>query len=194
MDASIDSSPVVRINPGCFSRARVENEAGEVELRLSRYGNWMVHIRRAGESSWRIACSGDLESGVLASESVRRDLDNFVFGPLLVHRSGRRVFVGDREVALSVKEFQLLLILATDPYRVFTKAELLKIIWESQLEKTRTLDTHASRLRRKLTAAGAEGLIVNLWGIGYKLSDRVPVDPTTTDSPRSGVSHLAPAS
>jgi DNA-binding response OmpR family regulator len=171
----------------------VENEAGEVELRLSRYGNWMVHIRRAGESSWRIACSGDLESGILASESVRRDLDTLVFGPLVIHRSGRRVFVRDREAPLAVKEFQLLLTLATDPYRVFTKAELLKTIWGFQLERTRTLDSHASRLRRKLIAAGAEGLIVNLWGIGYKLCDRVPVDPTTK-SRRSGVADLAPAS
>jgi DNA-binding response OmpR family regulator len=193
MDASTGGSPVVRINPGCFSRARVENEAGEVEVRLSRYGNWMVHIRGAGESSWRIACSGDLESGVLASESVRRDLDTFVFGPLVVHRSSRRVFVGDREVALAVKEFQLLLTLSADPYRVFTKAELLKTIWGFHLERTRTLDSHASRLRRKLTAAGGEGLIVNLWGIGYKLCDRVPVDPTTTTPRRSGVDLHAPA-
>jgi DNA-binding response OmpR family regulator len=193
MDASIEQGSVVRINPGCFSRARVENEAGEVEVRLSRYGNWMIHIRGAGESDWRIACNGDLESGVLAGEAMRRDLDTFVFGPLVIHRSGHRVFVRDREVALSAKEFQLLLMLSTDPYRVFTKAELLKTIWGSQLERTRTLDTHASRLRRKLIAAGAQGLIVNLWATGYKLCDRVPVDPTTPTSGRSGVSDLAPA-
>lgn len=193
MDASIDSSPVTRINPGCFSRARVENDAGEVEVRLSRYGNWMVHIRKAGESDWKIACSGDLETGVLASESVRRDLDRFVLGPLVVHRSGRRVFVGDQEVVLSVKEFQLLLVLTTDPYRVFTKAELLKAVWGFNPERSRTLDSHASRLRRKLTAAGAEGLVVNLWSTGYRLCDRLPVDPTPP-SRRSEVSHLAPAS
>lgn len=58
MDASIDTSPVMRINPGCFSRAVVENEAGEIEVRLSRYGNWIVHVRRAGETQWRIACNG----------------------------------------------------------------------------------------------------------------------------------------
>lgn len=194
MHASTDRSNVVRINPGCFSRAMIENEAGEVELRLSRYGNWMVHIRRAGESSWRVACSGDLESGVLASESLRSELDTFAFGPLVIHRRSRRVFFHDREVALSVKEYQLLLMLATDPQRVFTKAELQRSIWGSNLERTRALDTHASRLRRKLTAAGAEGLIVNLWGTGYRLCDRVPVDPTTTRSHRSGVSDLAPAS
>jgi len=99
MDASTDNSPVVRINPGCFSRARVENDAGEVEVRLSRYGNWMVHIRGAGESDWRIACSGDLEGGVLASEPVGRDLDTFVFGPLAIHRSAHRGFPSSTSIS-----------------------------------------------------------------------------------------------
>lgn len=194
MGRSIDSSSLIRINPGCFSRARVENEAGEVEIRLSRYGNWMVHIRAAGEPDWRIACNGDLEGGVVASESTARGLDSLVIGPLAINRSGRRVFVRDREVNLAAREFQLLLMLATDPHRVFTKAELMKTVWGWSLPaKTRTLENHVGRLRRKLVAAGAEGLIVNVWGTGYRLCDRLPVDPGTT-GPRSGVGDLAPAS
>jgi DNA-binding response OmpR family regulator len=37
------------------------------------------------------------------------------------------------------------------------------------LGRTRTLDSHASRLRRKLAAAGADGYVVNVWGVGYRL-------------------------
>lgn len=191
MDGSNAQGNVVRINPGCFSRAGVENEAGEVEIRLSRYGNWMVHIRRPGETEWRIACSGDMEGGVLAVDPA---LEETHFGPLRILRGPRRVLVGDQEPQLSRKEYELLLCLLADPYRVFTKEELLKSVWGHYGgQQTRTLTHHAGRLRRKLAAAGAEGFIVSRWGIGYRLCDGAPPTPTTT-SPGAGVSGLAPAS
>jgi DNA-binding response OmpR family regulator len=54
---------------------------------------------------------------------------------------------------------------------VFTKAELLRDVWgiRSTGIRTRTVDSHASRLRRKLEAAGAENVVVNEWGRGYRL-------------------------
>jgi DNA-binding winged helix-turn-helix (wHTH) protein len=175
MDASIDTSPVVRINPGCFSRAGVENEAGEIEVRLSRYGNWMVHVRRAGETQWRIACNGDMETGVLATAPEGEEI---CFGMLRVLRGPRRVLVEGVEVDLSTKEFELLVFLLADPYRVFTKEVLMKAVWGYYVGRgTKTLDHHARRLRRKLDCAGAPGLIVNQWGIGYRLADGIPVDP-----------------
>lgn len=67
----------------------------------------------------------------------------------------------------------MLLVLATQLDRVFTKEELLATIWgHTGLTRTRTLDSHASRLRRKLKKAGAEGMVINCWGIGYRLWDR----------------------
>ena len=61
--------------------------------------------------------------------------------------------------------------LASDPLRVFTKAELLRDIWGySASARTRTLDSHASRLRRKLRALDpATPFIDNEWGVGYRL-------------------------
>jgi DNA-binding response OmpR family regulator len=48
----------------------------------------------------------------------------------------------------------------------------LRGVWGFQsLGATRTLDSHASRLRRKLTDAGAAGFVVNVWGVGYRLVD-----------------------
>ena len=73
---------------------------------------------------------------------------------------------------VSKKEFALLRTLAAEPVRVFTREELLRGIWGYQsMVPTRTLDSHASRLRRKLWDAGAPGLIVNVWGVGYRLVD-----------------------
>jgi len=81
--------------------------------------------------------------------------------------------MADRKVELSAKEFALLHALARDPVRVFTKEELLRDVWGFQLMgSTRTLDSHASRVRRKLVpATGGRRWIVNVWGVGYRLTD-----------------------
>jgi DNA-binding response OmpR family regulator len=90
-------------------------------------------------------------------------------GPLEIDRLSRRVWLHGCEVALSSKEFGLLVTLAGDPLRVFTREELLRIVWAYQsLGATRTLDTHASRLRRKLAVGGAV-FVINVWGVGYRL-------------------------
>lgn len=83
----------------------------------------------------------------------------------------REVRVGGEPVALSAKEFMLLAALAREPRRVFRKQELLESVWGFRSAgSTRTLDSHASRLRRKLRAIGAERpYIANVWGVGYRL-------------------------
>jgi DNA-binding response OmpR family regulator len=92
-------------------------------------------------------------------------------GDLVIDPLRRRVMVGDREVILAKKEFALLRVLASDPTRVFTKEQLLDSVWAYRgPSKTRTLDSHASRLRRKLDPAHGR-FVVNCWGIGYRLVD-----------------------
>ncbi|HXS46374.1 MAG TPA: response regulator transcription factor [Solirubrobacterales bacterium] len=92
-------------------------------------------------------------------------------GDIVVDTARRRAWVGDREVQLSKKEFSLLRLLATDPHRVFPKRELLDEVWGLRTPtKTRTLDSHASRLRRKLDPENAR-YVVNCWGVGYRLVD-----------------------
>jgi len=178
---------VPRINPGCFTRAIVEGEAGEIEARLSRYGNWMVHLRRPGETDWRLACRGDMENGALVGRASAPGEDTIAFGSLTVDRATRVVRVGHREVTLSKKEFALLLTLVGDPYRAFDKRELMMLIWGWDGNgRTRTLDTHVGRLRRKLTAAGAEGLVVNIRAFGYRLAAPSDHDPGGSGRTRSG--------
>jgi two-component system, OmpR family, response regulator len=90
-------------------------------------------------------------------------------GDLIVDPVRRRVTVGEHEVPLSKKEFALVRVLATNPTRVFTKEELLAAVWGYKgPSKTRTLDSHASRLRRKLDPEHGR-FVVNCWGIGYRL-------------------------
>lgn len=90
-------------------------------------------------------------------------------GLLTLDVATRSVTVGDRPVALANKEFELLRALARDPQRVFTKEELLHDVWGYQaLGRTRTLDSHASRLRRKLDPESGR-FVVNCWGVGYRL-------------------------
>ena len=90
-------------------------------------------------------------------------------GELVVDSVTRRVTVGDREVRLANKEFALLRALASEPRRVFTKDELLRDVWGFRSQgRTRTLDSHASRLRRKLDPESSR-FVFNCWGVGYRL-------------------------
>ena len=90
-------------------------------------------------------------------------------GALAIDPATRRVSVGGRDVGLANKEFELLNKLAAEPTRVFTKHELLREIWGYQADgRTRTLDSHASRLRRKLDPDRGR-FVVNCWGVGYRL-------------------------
>jgi DNA-binding response OmpR family regulator len=93
-------------------------------------------------------------------------------GPIDVDRATRRVTVSGRPAPLAGKEYELLLKLMTDPERVFTKEELLRDVWGFRsLGRTRTLDSHASRLRRKLRDAAEGRYVHNVWGVGYRLLD-----------------------
>ncbi len=91
-------------------------------------------------------------------------------GELRIDRATRSVTVRGRAVALSGKEYELLLALAADPRRVCTKTELLRDVWGyPSSTRTRTLDSHASRLRRKLADVTDTPYVVNVWGVGYRL-------------------------
>jgi len=91
-------------------------------------------------------------------------------GELVIDRAARRVTARGVDVALSAKEYALLLKLASDPERVFTREQLLRDVWGYRSYiATRTLESHASRVRCKLAAAGLPGWVVNVWGVGYKL-------------------------
>ena len=95
-------------------------------------------------------------------------------GELEIDPVSRDVRVGGRSATLSAKEFALLLALAAQPTRVYTKEELLRDVWGYRsMGRTRTLDSHACRLRHKLGGTGAR-YVINVWGVGYRLVDGRP--------------------
>jgi len=94
-------------------------------------------------------------------------------GALTVDHLTREVRVGERLIELAAKEYELLQALIAEPTRVHTRQELLREVWGLNGQaRTRTLDSHAFRLRQKLAAAEpGRALVINVWGVGYRLCD-----------------------
>jgi len=110
-------------------------------------------------------------AALLRRANQRRSLGRLRVGELELDPSSREVRIGGERIDLSQKEFALLRTLASEPTRVFTKEELLRNVWGFRsMGTTRTLDSHACRLRHKLNGRGAH-FVVNVWGVGYRLVD-----------------------
>ena len=106
------------------------------------------------------------------SQTTRRGRRILRAGPVAIDVRSRPVRVGERPVCLSAKEYELLLTLAGEPHRVFTREELLRTVWGFHAPSpTRTLDSHACRLRRKLCDGSDNRLLINVWGVGFRLMD-----------------------
>jgi DNA-binding response OmpR family regulator len=112
----------------------------------------------------------------LGRRGERRRQGPLRVGEIFIDTSRREVTVNGRPVKLANKEFALLRALAAEPMRVFSKDELLRDVWGFRtLGRTRTLDSHASRLRRKLDPESGR-YVVNVWGYGYRLIDGPDAD------------------
>ena len=110
-------------------------------------------------------------AALLRRADHRRRTGRLRVGELDIDPQARTARLRGETLALSQKEFALLRMLASEPARVFTKDELLRQIWGFRhLGTSRTLDSHACRLRHKLGVHG-DRFVVNVWGIGYRLVD-----------------------
>ena len=91
-------------------------------------------------------------------------VDDFIINTL-----GRKVNLGDIEINLTAKEFDLLLLLATNPGKVYSREELLEIIWGYEyFGDLRTVDVHVRRLREKVEKNSSQPeFILTKWGVGY---------------------------
>ncbi len=93
-------------------------------------------------------------------------------GKLEIDLAAREVWIDGDRVELTAKEYELLRCLASEPTRVFTRAALLRDVWGYPCaSRSRTVDSHAARLRQKLDLPGEQRLVVNVWGVGYRLTD-----------------------
>ena len=91
------------------------------------------------------------------------------FGDLKLNEEYRRVFVGDREINVTSREYELLELLASTPGKTYTREELLETIWGTDYPgDERTVDVHIRRLREKLESNPSEPRYVRTkWGAGY---------------------------
>jgi DNA-binding response OmpR family regulator len=112
---------------------------------------------------------------LLRRAETRRAPRVFRAGALTIDVAARAARVGEQRLELPAKEYELLRTLASEPTRVFTRQELLRIVWGQAYGTSRTLDSHACRLRRRLVDAGGSGLLINVWGVGYRLTDPMPM-------------------
>ena len=92
-----------------------------------------------------------------------------VSGDLKLDLEGRRVFIGDREINLTAKEFDLLELLAKNPNKVYSRENLLNLVWGYEYPgDVRTVDVHIRRLREKIETVPSDPKYVHTkWGIGY---------------------------
>lgn len=89
---------------------------------------------------------------------------------LRVDRQARRVWVAEREVGLTSKEFDLLALLESERGTVFTRERLMDEVWdENWFGSTKTLDVTMGRLRQKLQESEAPAEIVTVRGVGFRL-------------------------
>jgi DNA-binding response OmpR family regulator len=96
---------------------------------------------------------------------------------LEIDTRARLVLLAGEPVALTQREFTLLVHLAAEPERVFTKAELTAELWGYPADcSTRTLDSHVGRVRHKLGVHGDRSWLINVWGVGYALTDARSLD------------------
>ena len=93
----------------------------------------------------------------------------FVSGDLKLDCEGRRVFIAGKEINLTAKEFDVLELLAKNPNKVYSRENLLNLVWGYEYPgDVRTVDVHIRRLREKIEAVPSDPKYVHTkWGIGY---------------------------
>lgn len=106
----------------------------------------------------------------MAGSHVKNKNEELTFGLLTINNSARKVRVGDQDVILTPKEFDLLYFLAHHPGQVFSREQILQKVWGYDFYgDLRTVDTHVKNLREKLNRAGGQQKYIGtVWGVGYK--------------------------
>lgn len=95
--------------------------------------------------------------------------DMIVFGDLKLDTANRRVYIEGKEINLTAKEFDVLELLVNNPQKVYSRSDLLDIIWGKEYPGDgRTVDVHVRRLREKIEKSPGDPRYVRTkWGVGY---------------------------
>jgi DNA-binding response OmpR family regulator len=106
----------------------------------------------------------------VAPPAAEEEAPPIVHGPLRVEPASRRVILDGEEIALTMREFDLLAFFAANPGRVFSRDQLMEAVWmEPWFNDTSTVTVHVRRLRAKLDDDPAQPrFIETVWGVGYR--------------------------
>lgn len=105
---------------------------------------------------------------------IKNDADVIVYGPLRFDPESRICQLKDFSLNLTQKEFDLLILMARVPSKIFTRDHLLDVIWHDALDRDeRIVDTHVKNIREKVKRLGEVGFnpIKTVWGVGYKIGE-----------------------
>lgn len=107
-----------------------------------------------------------------SSKKEEKPVENssiYTFGSMKVDVDSRRVFIENKEVNLTVKEFDLLELLIHNPNKVYSREKLLNDVWGYEyLGDVRTVDVHVRRLREKIESTPSDPKYIHTkWGVGY---------------------------
>ncbi len=101
----------------------------------------------------------------------RHENQMITVGDLKLDREGRRVFIGEKEINLTAKEFDLLELFVCNPNKVYSRETLLSLVWGNKATDSgdvRTVDVHVRRLREKVEPSPSDPKYVHTkWGVGY---------------------------
>ena len=105
-----------------------------------------------------------------AKEAVKPANDSVIkSGDMTIDRDGRRVYIEEKEINLTAKEFDVLELLILNPNKVYSREKLLTLVWGADYPgDVRTVDVHIRRLREKIEKNPSEPRYVHTkWGVGY---------------------------
>lgn len=107
----------------------------------------------------------------------KENSSTIAFEGLFIDVDKRKVVLDDKKVELSPKEFELLVLMASNPGRNYSRTELLNIIWGYNFDGyEHTVNSHINRLRAKIESDMANpAYILTTWGVGYKFNEDIAV-------------------
>ncbi len=110
-----------------------------------------------------------------ATAQNEKTISSLSFGSLSIDITKRKVLLDQEKIELSPKEFELLVLMASNPGRNYTRSELLNIIWGYNFEGyEHTVNSHINRLRAKIESDMANpNYILTTWGVGYKFNEDI---------------------
>ena len=154
-------------------RAASANPAAQIVILTARRDEVDVVVGLdAGADDYIVKPFGlaELLARIRVCERRQPSGEKLVVGDIAIAIDARRVSVRGEPVELTVKEFELLMLLARRAGQVVRRRELVESVWEEVWRgSTKTLDTHVWSLRRKIDVAGQDSCITTIRGVGYRL-------------------------